>query len=196
MDTCGHVSSVCTLDLFTCAPFSVSCVFRQESVVFPGLILISFGFSELPRAPAPLCDHGPYSFDKGKCEKTTATTTTTPNLFRTYKNLFFSCFDNNALCILFSKLYHIIAHPPLGARGAERGVGARGYSNNSPTLSSVTLSQVPSQLAMSSFRRQPPMMVFGSAYGRSASMPYPLCCTSRMRTSRYNFVLSAWHVPT
>ena len=37
---------------------SVSCVFRRESVVFPGRILISFGFSDLPRAPAPLCDHG------------------------------------------------------------------------------------------------------------------------------------------
>ena len=58
VDTRGHVSSVCTLDLFTCAPSSVSCVFRRESVVFSGRILISFGFSDLPRAPAPLCDHG------------------------------------------------------------------------------------------------------------------------------------------
>ena len=33
------VSSVGTFDLFTCAPFSVSCVFRRESVV-----LISFWF--------------------------------------------------------------------------------------------------------------------------------------------------------
>ena len=56
--TRGHVSSVCTFDLFTCAPFSVSCVLRRESVVFPGRILISLDFSDLPRAPAPLCDHG------------------------------------------------------------------------------------------------------------------------------------------
>ena len=32
--------------------------FRRESVVFPGPILISFGFSDLHRAPAPLRDHG------------------------------------------------------------------------------------------------------------------------------------------
>ena len=60
VDTRGHVSSVCTFDLFACAPFSVSCVFRRESVVFPWRILISLGFSNLPRAPAPLCDHGLY----------------------------------------------------------------------------------------------------------------------------------------
>ena len=44
VDARGHMSSVCTLDLFTCAPPSVSCVFRRESVVFPGRILISIGF--------------------------------------------------------------------------------------------------------------------------------------------------------
>ena len=38
--------------------FFVSCVFRRESVVFPGRIFISISFSDLPRAPAPLCDHG------------------------------------------------------------------------------------------------------------------------------------------
>ena len=38
--------------------------FRRESVVFPGLILIPFAFSDLPRAPAPLCDHGLYISDK------------------------------------------------------------------------------------------------------------------------------------
>ena len=52
--------------------------------------------------------------------------------------------------------FPVIAHPPLGARGAERGAGPRGCFNSSPTLSSVTLSQVPSQPAMSSFRLQPP----------------------------------------
>ena len=67
----------------------------------------------------------------------------TPNFFRTYKTLIFlSCLDNNTLCNLLSKLYHIIAHPPLGAPGAERGAGPRGCSNSSPTLSSVTLSQL------------------------------------------------------
>ena len=32
--------------------------FRRESVIFLGPSLISFGFSDLPRAPAPLRDHG------------------------------------------------------------------------------------------------------------------------------------------
>ena len=32
--------------------------FSRESVVFPGRIRISFGFSDLPRASAPLFDHG------------------------------------------------------------------------------------------------------------------------------------------
>ena len=72
VDTRGHVSSVYTLDLFTCAPFSVSCVFRreiscvfsQESVVFPGQFFFSFGFSDLPRAPGLFCDHGLRMFDK------------------------------------------------------------------------------------------------------------------------------------
>ena len=43
--TRGHVSSVCTYmgSLHLCA-FFVSCVFRRESVVFPGRILISYGF--------------------------------------------------------------------------------------------------------------------------------------------------------
>ena len=80
----------------------------------------------------------------------------------------------------------INARPPLGARGAERGASPRGCSNSSPTLSSVTLSQLPSQLTMSSFRRQPPTMVFGSAYGRIASPSTPFCCTLKMRTSRSN----------
>ena len=31
-------------------------------MVFPGRILISFVFSDLSRAPAPLCDHGLYRF--------------------------------------------------------------------------------------------------------------------------------------
>ena len=35
-----------------------SCVFQWESAVFPERILISFGFADLPRAPAPLCEHG------------------------------------------------------------------------------------------------------------------------------------------
>ena len=34
------------------------------SVAFPLRILISLGFSDLPRAPAPLCDHGLWMFDK------------------------------------------------------------------------------------------------------------------------------------
>ena len=37
------------------------------------------------------------------------------------------------ICILLSKLYHSNAHPPLGARGAERGASPRGCSNSSPT---------------------------------------------------------------
>ena len=49
------MSSVCILDLFTCAPLSVSCVFRRESVVFPGRILISLGFSDLPIYLRDLC---------------------------------------------------------------------------------------------------------------------------------------------
>ena len=36
----------------------VSCVFRRKSVVFSGRLSISCGFSDIPRAPAPLCDHG------------------------------------------------------------------------------------------------------------------------------------------
>ena len=52
------------IEPLTCASFSVSCVFRQESVVFSGRILISFGFSGLSRAPAPWFDHGLYMFDK------------------------------------------------------------------------------------------------------------------------------------
>ena len=44
-------------DPFHLWTFFVSFVFRLESVVFPRRILISFGFSGLPRAPAPLCDH-------------------------------------------------------------------------------------------------------------------------------------------
>ena len=75
------------------------------------------------------------------------------NKLRKKASVFLQCF---LFCILLSKLYHIIAHPPLGARGAERGAGPRGRSNSSPTLSSVALNQVPSQLVMSSFRRQPP----------------------------------------
>ena len=38
--------------------FPYRAFFMWESVVFPGRILISHGFSDLPRAPAPLCDHG------------------------------------------------------------------------------------------------------------------------------------------
>ena len=57
----GHVSSVCTLDHFRCATSSyrTSRAFLGGKASFPGRILISFGFSGLPRAPAPLCDHGP-----------------------------------------------------------------------------------------------------------------------------------------
>ena len=32
--------------------------FRLQSVVFPGRIMVSFGFADVARAPAPLCDHG------------------------------------------------------------------------------------------------------------------------------------------
>ena len=32
--------------------------FRRESVAFFERSLISFGFSDLPRSQAPLCDHG------------------------------------------------------------------------------------------------------------------------------------------
>ena len=53
--------------------FFVSCVSRRESVVFPGRVLILFGFSDLPRAPAPLCDHGLLMFDKTQGEATTRT---------------------------------------------------------------------------------------------------------------------------
>ena len=110
------------------------------------------------------------------------------------QTLIFSCLANNTLLILLWKLYYIVAHPPLGARWVETEPAPRGCSNSSHTLSSVTLSQVPSQLAISSFRRQPPIMVFGSAYGRIASFPYPLFCTLKMRTARSNFsFLSAWH---
>ena len=55
------------LDHFTCAPSCSYCAFfRRESIliiVFPGRILISLGFSDLPRARAPLCDHGLWMFD-------------------------------------------------------------------------------------------------------------------------------------
>ena len=46
----------------------------------------------------------------------------TPNFFRTYKTLIFSCLDNDTLCIVLSKLIHIIAHPPARSTGGgERG---------------------------------------------------------------------------
>ena len=57
--------------------FFVSCVFRRASVVFPGRILISFGFSDLPRAPPPLCDHGLEMFDKTVNVRQQYTRTTT-----------------------------------------------------------------------------------------------------------------------
>ena len=44
---------------------------RPESVVFARGILISFGFSDLPRAPAPSCDHGLQMFDTKFFETTT-----------------------------------------------------------------------------------------------------------------------------
>ena len=67
--------------------------------------------------------------------------------------------DKRRPFILLSKLCnlrHTIAHPPLGARGAERVVRPRICSNNNLTLLSSNLSQLPSQLATSSFRPQPP----------------------------------------
>ena len=51
--------------------------FRRESIVFPGRFLISFGFSDLLRAPASLCDHGLYH---GRClTRVNVRTTTTTN---------------------------------------------------------------------------------------------------------------------
>ena len=55
---CLHIGS------FHLCAFFVSCVFGRESAVFPERILISFVFSDVPRAPAPLCDHGLWIFYK------------------------------------------------------------------------------------------------------------------------------------
>ena len=55
---------------------------------------------------------------------------------------------------LLSKLYHINAHPPLGARGWIVGQALEVAPTANPTLVSVKLSQLSSQLAMSSFGRQ------------------------------------------
>ena len=54
MDTHGHVSSVCTLNHFTCAPSSIERFWAGKPSI-SRTILISFGFSDLPRASAPLC---------------------------------------------------------------------------------------------------------------------------------------------
>ena len=64
------VSSLHIGSLPLCA-FFVSCLFRRESVLFPGRISILLGFSEPSCAPAPLCDHGLLMFDKSWCETTT-----------------------------------------------------------------------------------------------------------------------------
>ena len=58
MDTSGHVSSVCALDSFLVVRFLRIVSFRRESVTCPERMLISFGLSDNPRTPAPLCYHG------------------------------------------------------------------------------------------------------------------------------------------
>lgn len=40
-----------------------------------GRMFISSSFSDIPRSPEPMCDHGLYMFDKGQCETTTTMVT-------------------------------------------------------------------------------------------------------------------------
>ena len=58
-DTRGHVSSVCALDLFTCAPSSSYRAFQagKRNISRTNFDLV-FGISDLPTAPAPLGDRG------------------------------------------------------------------------------------------------------------------------------------------
>ena len=55
VDTRGHVSSVCALISFQCAPSSRVFLGGNASSQ-PNFDFL--WFSDLPRAPAPLCDHG------------------------------------------------------------------------------------------------------------------------------------------
>lgn len=75
---------------------------------------------------------------------------------RMYNIHIFSFLDNIPGCTLLSILYRIVAQPPLGERGVERGEAPRGWTNSNPTQTSVNTSQLPSQLEMWSSRRQPP----------------------------------------
>ena len=54
-------------------------LFEVESVVLPNRIFISYGFSDLPKAPAPLCDNGLLDMrvNVKPATKTTITTTAT-----------------------------------------------------------------------------------------------------------------------
>ena len=57
VDTRGHVSSVCALISFQCAPSSRVFLGGNASCL-PAEFRFFYGFSDLPRTPAPLCDHG------------------------------------------------------------------------------------------------------------------------------------------
>ena len=65
------MSSVCTLDHFTCAPSSYRAFLGGCSISRTNFDCIWF-VGDLPGAPAPLCDHGLYMFEKkSQCETTT-----------------------------------------------------------------------------------------------------------------------------
>ena len=116
-----------------------------------------------------------------------------PKLLPYIQNPIFSCLDNNTLCILLSKLCHINAHPPLGARGAERGASPSGLLQLQPHA----IAHKPESASIPTGNVELPTPASDNGIlARLTNPPLaPFLLYPGMRTLRSNSsFLSAWHM--